>query len=312
MFLIVGGRDRDRVSIYFQSEFCLPAQWLRGPLVHMHESRSDREPSGANRILRENYELSSLQQSHLKITSSENHSSWNIVVCVRVWRVMLIGHREMLSLDKAGKHANSPTVQCGLCGRYFLSTIALGRHIRSVHSSARVVNSLSSSLEVHGFGNHGNANDAMDNFLDELDNEPVLENVADMLRFCCTRRLTKGEAEAQYNFVLSCSRESCSCTEDFRDQFPKAAAFVDYLQRARRKFVVGQGWRTARIPTEYGLNTTGVFRSIVSIVEQELVKAGGLCPIMKFEEKFEGRERVYSSPVDSNSIRSYEESIFTD
>eukprot|EP00171_Calliarthron_tuberculosum_P022161 IDg22161t1 len=75
--------------------------------------------------------------------------------------------------------------------------------------------------------------------------------------------------------------------------------------------IADEGWRKATIGTKFGPNSTVVFRSIDDLVSDIVKNAGGLSSIVTISKRFKERVRVYTSPVDSDSMCSYFESIPT-
>eukprot|EP00171_Calliarthron_tuberculosum_P017946 IDg17946t1 len=74
----------------------------------------------------------------------------------------------------------------------------------------------------------------------------------------------------------------------------KSICVTAVLKKARRTFVHSQGWCTAEIVTAYGLNKTGVFRSIVTVAKDEILKARGVDSTESFAEQNKNGSRVYT------------------
>ena len=106
--------------------------------------------------------------------------------------------------------------------------------------------------------------------------------------------------------VLDLVREYDSDNK-FLKNFPTARHFADFVQIVRREFSSSQGWMTAKIQTAYGLNSTGVFRSILNIIRGEVLRGGGVESIIPYSEKRVSNERVFYHPTNANSMKQCEE-----
>eukprot|EP00171_Calliarthron_tuberculosum_P008884 IDg8884t1 len=126
-----------------------------------------------------------------------------------------------------------------------------------------------------------------------------------LLHLCCAQSYSSGDVGAHYDFESRGSSEECSCSATFRIQFPTRLSFVTYVQRCRKNYVKASGWRRAIITTSRGKNDTAVYRSIVNLVRGEVMRAGGLASILPYRPSLASSERVFSSVLDSNSLREY-------
>lgn len=188
-------------------------------------------------------------------------------------------------------------VACAHCEATFSNNAQHGRHVLRRHQTA--VPQLASSLTP--------GVDAEDEILDENVDEGVaastfefyelfkddsvllFENEPDLtppvnelcvraryvLRYCCAHQSTLGEVRNQYLLETStCVGDAeCACQHALRMQFTNANNFAQYVGRSRRLVVRGQSWRTAVINTTYGINRTGAYRPVITIVSAIIANA---------------------------------------
>lgn len=235
--------------------------------------------------------------------------------------------------------STNSTFSCVHCSRTFSTTVSLGRHfhagnIRSMSACPRRNINESEVIvgETTSFGGETTNEELQDetqfvNIADETfqfyndlgdtseqmyENErnvvPAIENLCQrarrLLHFCCDHRLTAAEIETQFNHEVFAS-DGCVCAQEIRAQFPTSQKFAAYVEKARRSFVYCQGWKRAVIRTSAGLNRSGVFRSVLSIIEKEVSVAGGFSQILQYAPKFVDGAQVFSNPINSNSMGNY-------
>eukprot|EP00171_Calliarthron_tuberculosum_P001347 IDg1347t1 len=232
---------------------------------------------------------------------------------------------------------------CNHCTAEFSNTAAFGRHLHAVNNRSRTVAELCgyTSTTLHQNSQEEdlitepdelsyeaeinvNVADETFNFYNRLGDtsEPLFGSLPDaklsiaelstharrLLRFCCDEHYSEGDISKLYEFTAG-EANDCACAASLRKHFPSCSRFVSYVERTRKKFVSSEGWRRASIQTATGKNTSGVFRSILGVIATEVEAAGGCSAIIQYEETCENRRRMYSSPIDSDSMREYCESV---
>eukprot|EP00171_Calliarthron_tuberculosum_P008947 IDg8947t1 len=235
----------------------------------------------------------------------------------------------------------SRTLNCTHCGRTFSSLAALRRH---EHSALRTADSLGDAHAAvplpstidSNYANSGHLEDPMPSpfrggtvdIAEEVrrlyrafgdKSEPVFPTQLQLvpsngdlcrtakfvLRHCCVRRLSDQQVQEQFELISAVTDSCTSCTE-LSEQFANSRVFAVYVDRQRKSFVNSQGWRRAVIDTAAGLNRTGVFRNIVSVLVDEICAAGGPRSITKWRMNRQNNRRMRSSPLDSDALRDYE------
>lgn len=177
-------------------------------------------------------------------------------------------------------------IRC-FCGLSFVNAIELGKHRRLYGSQPRGASSSENVMRDSGIQVQEQVYPAVDPFEAEVledsfpvfgdcsspifENEPELlipvsnlcRTAVELVKFCCTKRMSSEDVEDQYNLLFSCTMEdqSSESRDSLRAQFPNARQFSSYIRRLRRHFVSKQGWRVAKIQIEGEENKTGVFRS---------------------------------------------------
>ena len=94
-------------------------------------------------------------------------------------------------------------------------------------------------------------------------------------------------------------------------EFPTRLLFINYTQKFRKNIVPEQGSRVAHIKISGVKNSTGVYRPIHTLIKQQIELSGGTDSILKFNASVIHGIRNYSSPIDSESLQSYYESVPT-
>eukprot|EP00171_Calliarthron_tuberculosum_P003409 IDg3409t1 len=130
-----------------------------------------------------------------------------------------------------------------------------------------------------------------------------------LFEFCCVQKMTRTQIASQYELHVSMSAYSCHCNTALSQQFPTKSSFVRYVSLARKHIVSKQKWQRAVIHTRFGVNSTGVFRSAIPIIIDIVNNAGGLSAVTKSELQYRNGDRVYSSPMDSDSMYAYKEEM---
>ena len=125
-------------------------------------------------------------------------------------------------------------------------------------------------------------------FQDNIVVDPTFQDLCHsgktLLKFCCSKQLTQQEIRDQYHLftqATSSSPESVDRTE-LLSQFPTDNTFSLYVTRAKRSYVNAQGWHRAKISISGTINTSGVFRSITQLLNEQLSIAGGLKAIQTY------------------------------
>lgn len=95
--------------------------------------------------------------------------------------------------------------------------------------------------------------------------------------------------------------------QEFSKQFASAVSFSNYLQRARRLFARGQGWRKAHITTMFGLNSSGSFRPLITLLKAIVQNVGGWEFIDEYRQTVSNGKRVFTSFFDADMLRLYTE-----
>lgn len=130
----------------------------------------------------------------------------------------------------------------------------------------------------------------------------------ELLSFCCIEKYSRGEVGSHYRLLLRVLKsEKDGDASNFEKEFPSEAAFVGYVEKSRKMTVPQQGWKFAEIRGETGLNRSGIFRSIIQLMFQELRAGGGVSSIVPFTCRIVNGRRVYSNPCDSDALRQYAE-----
>lgn len=144
---------------------------------------------------------------------------------------------------------------------------------------------------------------------------PPLEEICpaarEVLKHCTTSQLTLGESASVFRLVCTLENLNPDASRPLSSQFPKAESFCSYLDKVRKITVKKEGWRRAIIRTKFGLNRTGVFRSVLNLMIDVLTQAGGLKAIIPFKETYRDSdgERVFSAPWNSEAMGEYQRSL---
>lgn len=140
--------------------------------------------------------------------------------------------------------------------------------------------------------------------LDDLD-----ISVKDLLSHCTTSQQTKGEARKLFTLLTQLEGRSSSDCRPISRQFKDASSFDTYLDNVRKWQVKNEGWKRALIRSEFGLNESGVFRSVIDLMYQQLEGAGGLSAIVPFSEEATDGKRCYSAPWNASAMEEYEKCL---
>lgn len=232
-------------------------------------------------------------------------------------------------------------VNC-ICGATLPNDVELGRHVRLFRCGSRTGLSLTDNsttsnfldvqeyetVDLPTFHNHGLLSENIRSFFERFNDrsvplygdEPNLtipesqlsQPARELISFCCSRQLSMPDISNQYELILKCTSEegeSSSTRTKLLSQFPSSNDFSNYVHRFRRKRVAREGWKMAIINTENGENRTGAFRPIVPILKSIVSLAGGPSSVLQPQMKFHENLRLFSSPIDSNSMLQYAQSI---
>lgn len=105
-----------------------------------------------------------------------------------------------------------------------------------------------------------------------------------MLEYCTENQMMLGEAKSLIFFITKLEVRNPASFCPVSDQFRTPDAFVSYLDRARKWKVREEVWRGVSIETSFGVNRTGVFRPVLELMVQQLLRAGGTDSIVPFAE----------------------------
>lgn len=89
-----------------------------------------------------------------------------------------------------------------------------------------------------------------------------------------------------------------------RTDFRTGKEFVNRVVMERRLIIKRQGWVEAIIVNRFGIEQTGVFVPIMTLLQRVVENAGGNESIMDYREhRSERDERTYSCAIDSDTFR---------
>ncbi|CAN8063786.1 unnamed protein product [Agarophyton chilense] len=127
----------------------------------------------------------------------------------------------------------------------------------------------------------------------------------EILDHCNREQFTLGQTRSEAELVLRLERHISEENRHLSNLSRNSDAFTSYVDNVRKWKVRNENWRQASIETSFGTNETGVFRSTLELMMEEVETAGGAASVQSFTANNKQNERRYSAPWNSRMIGKY-------